>query len=102
MKVIDFESWTWFLFEHEGVFYLDANCSMGAFSYTYMIQLNEAELASYQSDGREYLRKLAHDIHYSVPLSKDTKSIYKGRNVSEELSELATETAKAWRESNNK
>jgi hypothetical protein len=101
MKVIDSESWAWFLFEHEGHFYLDANCNMSAFGYTYMIQLNEVELVSYESGGREYLSKLAHDIHYSVPISKDTKSIYKGRDVSEEFSDLATEAAKAWRESSN-
>jgi len=100
MKVIDSENWAWFLFEHDGGLYLDANCNMSAFGYTYMIQLNEQEQTQYKSSGREYLNKLAHDIHYSVPIAKDTTSIHKGRDVSKELSELATEAIKSWREGN--
>lgn len=101
MKVIDFENWAWFLFEYEGKLYLDANCNMSAFGYTFMIQLNEMEQKQYENEGREYLNKLAHDIHYSVPIAKDTKSAYKGRDVSKQLSELATEAVKVWRESSN-
>ncbi|WP_346839369.1 hypothetical protein [Microbulbifer sp. SAOS-129_SWC] len=98
MKVVDFENWAWFLFEHEGQMYLDANCNMSAFGYTYMIQLNEEELKSYKIGGREYLSKLAHDIHYTVPIAKNTTSIYKGRDVSKQLSQLALEAVEAWRE----
>ncbi len=98
MRVVDTENWAWFLFEHEGHFYLDANCNMSAFGYTYMIRLNEEEVAAYKIGGHEYLNKLAHEIHYSVPIGKDTTSTYKGRDVSKELSELATEAVKAWRE----
>ena len=97
MKVIDSETKSWFLFEHEGHLYLDANCNMSAFGYTYMIQLNDNEKASYNNEGRDYLCKLAHDIHYSVPIAKDTTSIYKGRDVTRELSDLARETVEIWR-----
>ena len=101
MKVVDTENWAWFLFEHEGDFYLDANCNMSAFGYTYMIQLNEAEISSYKAGGHDYLSKLSHDIHYSVPAAKGSTSIYKGRDVSNKFSELATEAVKVWRERNN-
>ena len=101
MKVIDSETWAWFLFEHEGNLFLDANCNMSAFGYTYMIELNEEERKQYQDGGREYLNKLAHDIHYSVPIAKETTSIYKGRDVSKEFSELATDAVKTWREDTN-
>lgn len=101
MKVIDSENWAWLLFEHEGNLYLDAYCNMSAFGYTYMIQLNDQEQKKYEIGGREYLKKLAYDIHYSVPITKDTKSIYKGRDVSKLFSELATEAVKTWRENNN-
>ncbi|GAB2529312.1 hypothetical protein [Microbulbifer agarilyticus] len=97
MKVIDSENWAWFLFEHEGKMYLDANCNMSAFGYTYMIQLNEEELKSYKAGGREYLSRLAHDIHYSVPIAKNTTSIYKGRDVSRQFSQLASEAVETWR-----
>ncbi len=55
MRVIDTEEQWWFLFEHEDVLYLDANCNHSFLDYTYMIKLNEAELNLYQSEGREYL-----------------------------------------------
>ncbi len=97
MKVIDFEAWAWFLFEHEGRLYLDVHCNMSFFSYTYMIELNDDELAQCKTIGREYLGKLAHDIHYSVPIAKDTLSDYKGRDVSRQLSGLATQAVKRWR-----
>lgn len=102
MKVIDSENLAWFLFEHEGILYLDANCNMSAFGYSYMIELDEQEREGYQSVGRDYLNKLAYDIHYSCPIAKDTLSIYKGRDVSNELSDLATLAVKTWRESSSK
>ena len=40
-----------------------------------MIQLNEHEQKLYKDGGCEYLNKLAHDIHYSVPIAKDISSI---------------------------
>ena len=101
MKVVDSENWSWMLFEHEGQLFLDANCNMSAFGYTYMIQLNEEELKSYEIGGRESLGKLAHDIHYSVPIAKDTSSIYKNRKVSNKLSALATEAVKVWKNDGN-
>ncbi|MBW3530247.1 hypothetical protein KO531_04875 [Shewanella sp. NKUCC06_TVS] len=97
MKVMDSENRVWFFLEHEGRLYLNANCNMSAFGYSYMIQLNGQELQNYEGGGREYLNNLAHDIHYSVPIAKDTTSIYKGREVSKQLAGLATEAIKAWR-----
>ncbi|MDH5650355.1 MAG: hypothetical protein OEZ39_00635 [Gammaproteobacteria bacterium] len=97
MKVVDSDNWSWFLFEHEGYLYLDANCNISALGYTYMIKLNEEELEAYRNSGREYLDKLAHDIHHSVPIAKDTNSIYKDRDVSNELSKPATEAVHVWR-----
>jgi hypothetical protein len=98
MKVIDSENWAWFLFEHEDHLYLDANCNMSAFGYTYMIQLNDEERYAYKAGGHEYLNQLAHDIHYSVPIAADTRSKYKGRDVSKMFSEMATDAVREWRQ----
>lgn len=98
MRVIDSENWAWFLFEHEGYWYLDANCNMSAFGYTYMIKLNDEERDAYKAGGREYLSRLAHDIHYSVPIAADTRSKYKGRDVSKTFAEMTTEAVRAWRQ----
>lgn len=97
MIVVDSENWAWFLYEHEGHLYLDANCNMSAFGYTYMIQLNDEERAAYQSGGRDYLNQLAHDIHYSIPIAKDSGSKYKGRDVTGLFSALAAEAVRVWR-----
>lgn len=101
MKVIDSENWAWFFFEHQGELYLDANCNMSAFSYSYMVQLNDTEHTLYKAGGREYLSKLAHDIHYSVPIAKDSVSPYKGRDVTIEFSESTTEAVRVWKKSAN-
>lgn len=97
MKVIDTESWTWFLFEHAGNLYLDAYCNISAFGYTYMIQLNDDEIEKYNTRGRDYLGELAHDIHYSVPIKEGSASAYRGRDVSSGFSSLASEAVKSWR-----
>lgn len=102
MKVIDSEKQAWFLLEHEGNLYFDANCSMGAFGYTYMIRLNDQEQIRYQMAGREYLHKLADDIHSSVPVAENTSSIYQGRNASKPLSQMATSAIKTWHENGKK
>lgn len=101
MKVIDSEAWAWLLFEYEGRLYLDVHCNMSFFGYTYMIELNDDELAKYRLIGREYLGKLAHDVHYSAPIAKDTLSVYKERDVSRRLSDLATQAVAKWREGGN-
>ncbi|MCG8706785.1 hypothetical protein, partial [Vibrio vulnificus] len=97
MRVIDTEEQRWFLFEHEDVLYLDANCNHSFLGYTYMIKLNEAELNLYQSEGREYLNLLSHDIHYSAPIAKGSQSAFKGRDVTKQLSTLALEAIEKWR-----
>ncbi|MCB2387251.1 hypothetical protein [Thalassolituus alkanivorans] len=102
MKVIDSEKQAWFLLEHEGSLYFDVNCSMGAFGYSYTIRLNDQEQIRYQMAGREYLHKLADDIHCSVPLADNTSSMYQGRHVSKNFSQMATSAIKTWHENGKK
>ena len=101
MKVVDSERWSWILFDHEKVLYLDVHCNMSAFSYSFMIQLSENEQRQYAKKGRQYLCELAHDVHYSVPIAKESSSIYKGRDVSKMYSDLASEAIKIWRDGKN-
>ncbi|MDH5433297.1 MAG: hypothetical protein OEY19_05085 [Gammaproteobacteria bacterium] len=100
MRVIDHEPHAWFFFEKGGVFFLDANCNHSAFGYSYMIELSPEETEKYKRGGREYLGKLAYDIHYSAPIVKGSNSIYKGRDVSKEYSEESMLAIKLWREAN--
>ncbi|WP_203299231.1 hypothetical protein [Marinobacter sediminum] len=98
MKVVDHEDQMWFLFEYQGALFLDASCNHSFLGYTYMIELNEQELTAYESGGHRYLSELAHDIHYSAPIVKGSNSIYKGRDVTKQYSELVSAAVQQWRE----
>ena len=97
MKVLDQEPWAWTLFEKDNSYFLDANCNHSAFGYSFMIELNEAEMSEFKKIGRNYLNKLAYDIHYSAPIHKDSKSIYKGRDVAAKYTEECSKAFQEWR-----
>jgi hypothetical protein len=99
MEVVDHEPQAWFLFKDDESYFLDANCNHSAFGYSYMIKLSPQELDNYREGGHEYLSKLAYDIHYSAPVVKGSTSIYIGRDVTKEYSELSMAAIKRWRES---
>ena len=97
MRAIDCEQWFWFLFEEDGSLFLDVNCNLSSFGYSYMIRLNSDEQLEYEKNGREYIRKIAQEIQDSAPVLKDTKSSYAGRDVTNEYSDKATDAAQQWR-----
>ncbi|WHA40416.1 hypothetical protein [Agrobacterium larrymoorei] len=81
MKVLDDEPWGWHLLEDGDTLYLDAHCSHSFIDYSVIIALNEAERAAYQAEGRTYLNKLAHEIHYSAPGVIGSQSRFRSRNL---------------------
>jgi hypothetical protein len=93
MKVLAASAHYWFLLEHEGRLYLDANCNHSAFGYTYMIELDEAETAGYQKRGVSYLDKLPNEIQNSAPVVRGSRS----RDVTAEYADLVTQAVNAWR-----
>lgn len=102
MNVLDTEDHSWFLFEHGGDLYLEVNCNLSAIGYSYMIRLNEFERESYRKGGHEFIGELAREIDYSVPVLPDSASVYKDRRVPDQLSDLATDAVKAWKEAKNR
>ncbi|MCB1624854.1 MAG: hypothetical protein KDI32_09725 [Pseudomonadales bacterium] len=100
MLVIDHEPHSWFLFEHEEKLFLDANCSHSFLGYSFMIELHEDECSKYRQYGRGYLTELAQSIHNSVPILKDSKSIYKGRDVTQHYLGLTQSALQAWKSPN--
>ena len=82
MQVLDHHPYAWFLLEDEGSLYLDAHCSHSFFDYSVLIALNDAEVSSYRQGGPDYLNRLAHDIHYSAPAARGSRSPYTARNLS--------------------
>ena len=81
MQVIDHEPASWILVLHGPSLLLDVNCSHSCVSYSFLLQLNEAEAALYAERGRDYLHDLAHAIHHSAPGVAASHSPYKARNV---------------------
>ena len=97
MKVLDHEPYAWFLLEHEGALYLDAHCSHSFFDYSVLIALDAEECAQYEKRGRDYLGKLAYDIHYSAPAALGSTSPFRSRNLTRGLGDLVSAAVKAWR-----
>ncbi len=96
MNVIDTETSCWFLLRDKDNLYLDVNCENGFMGYSYAIKLDEKEKKEYAQNGHNYINTLANDISYSIPIAKDSSSIYKGRRVSKEIDELISKTIIQW------
>ncbi|MCG8603016.1 MAG: hypothetical protein MI807_22920 [Verrucomicrobiales bacterium] len=85
MDLLDSEPWSWQLFQSGSDLYLEVLCSHSAADYLFAIQLDSFERARFKESGREYLNHLAHEIHYSAPGVKGSRSPYLERRVSDEV-----------------
>lgn len=97
MKVVDHEPQFWCLLEASGALFLDANCEASFVGYTYLIHLNQEEVARYRREGRSYLSWLAEQIQDSAPIMAASTSVYKGRDLSSTYGEQVNAAVKAWR-----
>ncbi|UFH32093.1 hypothetical protein LNP04_19325 [Chryseobacterium sp. C-71] len=85
MKIIDFESKSWFFLSNEKDYYIDVNCSYSFVGFNMLIQLNTSELTEYQNCGRDYLNSLVKNIQqYGL-------SNYNDRNIKGDVERLANE-----------
>ncbi len=98
MKVLDYEPQCWFLLEDDGALFLDANCNHSFIGYSFLLQLDAKEAANYRVKGRAYLSRLADEIQNSAPILAVSKSIYKGRDCSQEYSERVMTAIHQWRQ----
>ncbi|KQT51590.1 hypothetical protein ASG47_01485 [Devosia sp. Leaf420] len=97
MKVLDHEPYAWFLLEHEGALYLDAHCSHSFFDYSVLIKLSAEECGQFETLGRDYIGRLAYDIHYSAPAALGSTSPFRSRNLTRELGDAVSAAVKDWR-----
>ena len=97
MHVIDHEPASWILVQHGPSLLLDMNCSHSFVSYSFLLQLNEAEAALYAERGRDYLHELAYAIHHSAPGVAASRSPYKARNVDREFGTEVMAAIQAYR-----
>ncbi|MBN2143839.1 MAG: hypothetical protein JW774_04360 [Candidatus Aureabacteria bacterium] len=102
MEVIDYEDYCWYLLKHDGKLFLDGNYNHSAFGYDFMIQLNETEEQVFKEKGRDYIHGLYHEIQYSAPILKDSKSEFKNRKVPKEFAVLAGKACEVWNKKHGK
>lgn len=81
MKIVDQEPHSWFLVQDGESLLFDVNCSHGAVGYDFQIELNESEKIEYVHGCRNYLNRLAYEIHYSAPGVIGSASPYKSRRL---------------------
>lgn len=98
MKILDEATVSWFLLEDEGGrLLLDVHCSQSFFDYSVLIELDAGERCRLHEEGRTYLDWLSHEVHYSAPAIKDSRSPYKARNLTAEHGQQVTQAVQAWR-----
>ena len=98
VEVIDQEPRSWFLLQESDSLFLDVNCSLSAFGYSWLIRLNSDERAEYRARGHVYLDELAESVHFSAPAAADTTSPYKHRDCTREYGARVLAAVKASRE----
>lgn len=97
MRVVDHEPHAWFLLEHEGALLLDAHVSWSAFTFTFVMALDDDERAAYETHGHDYLTQLAAAVQDSAPMSPDHGSPYADRNVADEHGQAVHAAVLHWR-----
>lgn len=83
----------WLLLRRESRLFVDVLCSHSVFSYSFLMQLDDDELAAYRAEGRAFIDRLADEIHDSAPGMKDTTSRFAPRDLTR--SSLAKEVDEA-------
>jgi hypothetical protein len=96
MKIIDFESKSWFFLSHEDNYYIDVNCNYSFVGFTMLIQLNNSEVVEYQNHGKNYLNSLAKNIQYYA------LSTFKDRNIKGDVERLVNDAIIQFLEENRK
>jgi hypothetical protein len=101
MRVIDHEPSCWFLVQDGARLLLDVNCSHGAVSYPFSMELNAAEKQGHSTRGHDFLSELAEKIQYSAPGVIGNASPFRDRNLPStdrlRVDELTTAWAKGQR-----
>ena len=96
MKIIDFESKSWFFLNNDKDYYIDVNCSYSFVGFNMLIQLNTSEFTEYQNCGRDYLNSLVKNIQqYAL-------SNYNDRNTKGDIERLANEAIITFLEESSK
>lgn len=99
IEVVDFEPYSWILFQDDGRLLLDVHCSHSAFGFSFLMALNPVENEAFQKRGREYISELADAIQYSAPGVRGSRSVYTTRDLTSELGEATSKAFLEWKRS---
>jgi hypothetical protein len=97
VEVLEHAAHDWYLLWDGQQLYLDVNCNHSFVGYSFTMQLNVDEAATYRRRGRPYLDELAQAIQYSAPGVSGSRSIYKGRQVEPAASAQVNDAIRQWR-----
>lgn len=102
MEVLDHAHAAWYLLADDDAVLLDVNCNHGAVGYSVLIELDDAERARWEQEGREYLDALSHEIHFSAPIVSNPPygevSPYRARDLTSTRRDEVSEAVRRWRE----
>lgn len=102
MEVLDHARAAWYLLSDGDALLLDVNCNHSAFGYSVLIELDAAERAQWELDGRDYLDTLSHEIHFSAPIVSKPPwgepSPYRARDLSRTRGDEVLAAIRRWRE----
>lgn len=97
MVVLDHEPQWWFLLQDGERLLFDVNCSHSAASYSWLMALNQEEVARFRAKGRAFLSELAEEIQWTAPGIRCSTSVFLGRNISQTHGKSVTEAVQEWR-----
>jgi len=96
MQVIDHEPGGWFLVQDGEKLFLDVNCSHGAVSYDFVMELNDRERSGYAMEGRTFIAALAEKVQSSAPGVRGSPSPYGHRHLQGNVRVKLDECTIAW------
>lgn len=96
MRVVDHEPHRWFLLRAGDRLYLDVNCEHSFIGYAMLVELDDGERRAHEEGGHAYLDRLAEDINASAPVLRDSRSPYRGRDLTRSLGPAVTDAVRRW------
>jgi hypothetical protein len=96
MTVVDHEPHGWFLVGDGEPLLLDVNCSHGAISYQFLMELKESERATYAARGHIFISELARKVQDSALGVIGNASPYRERNLRGADQLMVDEVTIAW------
>ena len=104
MEVLDHARAAWYLLADGDALLLDVNCNHNSYGYSVLIELNAAERARWEQEGRDYLDTLSHEIHFSAPVVSNPlvgePSPYRARDLTRTRAGEVSDAVRRWRETN--